>query len=205
MITNEFKSLKIVTIIQESTKLLYNSNNSLLILNLIVLIGCILNFLSAHNIAYNLLKPGSHSKLKVMLVILGAPLFTTLFLVTYLAGVQIAFGVKILVEILIIVVAYIELNEIECSAKGNVESQSILSKLAPLARSRKGAFEEYWQTKAKIEEISNELGSEELKRLALDAVIQSDLAVLNCSASNLVSIKKHLDPLHHIRSAEWQG
>ena len=86
-----------------------------------VLAGFLLNCISSYNVAYNLGKPGDKSKLKQLLVTLGAPLFTVLFLYCYLNGVQIFFGAKILIEIAIIIAAYVEVHEIEKSHKEAVE------------------------------------------------------------------------------------
>lgn len=72
-----------------------------------------------------------------------------------------------------------------------------------MAHPNKGQFNEYWATLGKAEEITRELGVEELKRVALDAIIQQDLNCIQCSSSNLIAIRQHIDPLTDIRSAEW--
>jgi hypothetical protein len=60
------------------------NNNSLLILNLIALVGFVLHFLSSHAVAYELGKVGDKSKIKQLIVLLGVPLFTVLFIYAYL-------------------------------------------------------------------------------------------------------------------------
>ena len=84
-----------------------------MVLNLLVLIGFLLNFDISHNIAFNMGKPGDKSKIKQLLVILGAPVFVTLFLASYLNGVALSIGVKTLLELVIILAAYIELHDLE--------------------------------------------------------------------------------------------
>lgn len=64
MLMNEFAFLDLVTIIQTSGNVLYANNNSIVILNLIALIGFIFTFLSNHSVSYELGKPGDKSKLK---------------------------------------------------------------------------------------------------------------------------------------------
>jgi len=64
MLMNEFAFLDLVTIIQTSGNVLYANNNSILILNLIALIGFIFTFISNHSVSYELGKPGDKSKLK---------------------------------------------------------------------------------------------------------------------------------------------
>lgn len=96
---------------------LYMSNNSLLILNLIALVGFVLLFLSNHAVANELGKPGDKSKMLQLVIILGAPLFTVLFIHSYLFNQPASIGPKTLIEILFIVLAYVELHEIESEAK----------------------------------------------------------------------------------------
>ena len=57
----------------------------------------------------------------------------------------------------------------------------------------------------RTQEIVRELGTDELKRIAMDALISQDLDSFQCSGSNLVQIRKHMDPLHDIKGAEWGG
>jgi hypothetical protein len=57
----------------------------------------------------------------------------------------------------------------------------------------------------KSEEIVRELGTEELKRVAMDALISQDLDSIQCTGSNLVQLRRNLDPLYDIKSAEWGG
>lgn len=92
-------------------------NNSLLILNLIALVGFVLHFLSNHAVANELGKPGDKSKLIQLIIILGAPLFTVLFVSSYLFNQALSFGPKTLIEIFFIILAYVELHEIESEAK----------------------------------------------------------------------------------------
>lgn len=47
----------------------------------------------------------------------------------------------------------------------------MLMKLLPLSRSNNGSFNQYWSTLYKSQEIVRELGTEELKRIAMDALI----------------------------------
>jgi len=58
MMTNEYKALDIITIIKSFQNYLYNKDNSLMILNLIVIIGFLLNFLSSHCLSFYLGKAG---------------------------------------------------------------------------------------------------------------------------------------------------
>lgn len=102
-----------------------------------------------------------------------------------------------------IVTAYIELAEIERDSKEQAEKKGILAKILPLAHPNKGAFNEYWATLGKAEEITTELGVEELKRIGIDAIIQQDLNCIQCSSSNINGLIQMMDPLHDIRSAEW--
>lgn len=75
--------------------------------------------------------------------------------------------------------------------------------MLPLARVHYG--NEYWATIHKMEEISRELGSEELKRIAMDALIEKDMEAFKCSQSNLIQLRKHMDPLYEVKAAEWCG
>ena len=84
MLMNEFTFIDIVSIIQSSDSELYMTNNSLLTLNLIALVGFAFTFLSNHSVSFELGKPGDKSKLKQLFVILGAPLFTVLFIYAYI-------------------------------------------------------------------------------------------------------------------------
>jgi hypothetical protein len=136
----------IVSLIQESDGNFFGSNTTLMILNIIVMIGFILHYVSSYNLAYDFGKPGDKSKLKQLMVNLGVPLFITLFMATYLDGTDVAFGPKILMEILFIVVGYVELHEIEKDAKDEYERQSVLAKILPLARPNNGLYNQYWAT-----------------------------------------------------------
>jgi len=176
-----------------------------MVLNIIVMVGFILHYVSSYNLSYDFGKPGDKSKLKQLLVIIGAPLFITLFMITYLNGMTVAFGPKILIEILFIIVGYVELHEIEKEAKDEFERKGVLAKILPLARSNKGHYYQYWATLYRTQEIVRELGTDELKRIAMDALISQDLDSFQCSGSNLVQIRKHMDPLHDIKGAEWGG
>ena len=98
-------------------KQFYNSDSSVIILNIVVLIGFALSFISSHNISFSLGKPGNSQKLKQLGLIIGAPMFITLFIVDYLGGIPVSIGPKILLEILIIAIAYIEIHELESSYK----------------------------------------------------------------------------------------
>ena len=111
-----------------------------MVLNIIVMIGFLLHYVSSYNLAYDFGKPGDKSKQKQLIVNLGAPLFITLFMITYLNGLTIAFGPKILMEILFIVVGYVELHEIEKEAKDEYERKGVLAKILPLARPNNGYF-----------------------------------------------------------------
>jgi hypothetical protein len=135
------------------------------------MIGFLLHYVSSYNLAYDFGKPGDKSKLKQLIVNLGAPLFITLFMITYLNGLTIAFGPKILMEILFIVVGYVELHEIEKEAKDEYERKGVLAKILPLARPNNGYFYQYWATLYRTQEIVRELGTDELKRIAMDAFI----------------------------------
>ena len=144
-------------------------------LNIMVMVGFILHYISSYNLAYDFGKPGDKSKLKQLIVILGAPIFITLFMVTYLTGGVSVFGPKILMEVLIIIVGYVELHEIEKEAKDEYERKGVLAKILPLARSNNGSYNQYWATLYRTEEIVRELGTDELKRIAMDALISQDL------------------------------
>ena len=109
-------------------------------LNIMVMVGFILHYISSYNLAYDFGKPGDKSKLKQLIVILGAPIFITLFMVTYLTGGVSVFGPKILMEVLIIIVGYVELHEIEKEAKDEYERKGVLAKILPLARSNNGSY-----------------------------------------------------------------
>ena len=50
-----------------------------------------------------------------------------------------------------------------------------------------------------------ELGTEELKRIAMDALISQDLDSIQCTASNLIQLRRNLDPMYDIKCAEWGG
>jgi len=117
-----------------------------MVLNLLVLIGFLLNFDISHNIAFNMGKPGDKSKIKQLLVILGAPVFVTLFLASYLNGVALSIGVKTLLELVIILAAYIELHDLEKDYKDLIDQRSVLAKVLPLAHSHHGDFTQYWAT-----------------------------------------------------------
>lgn len=137
-------------------------------------------------------------------MIAGVPLFICLFAIPFLNGsLAVTVNVKIVLEVLIIVAAYTELTEIERENKEQIEKRGILAKILPLAHQNKGAFNEYWATLGKAEEITRELGVEELKRVGIDAIIQQDLNCIQCSASNLNGLIQKMDPLHDIRAAEW--
>jgi len=140
MLINEFKFIDIISLIQNSDVNFYGSNPSLMILNIIVMVGFILHYVSSYNLSYDFGKPGDKSKLKQLLVIIGAPLFITLFMITYLNGVTVAFGPKILIEVLFIIVGYVELHDIEKEAKDELERKGVLAKILPLARSNKGHY-----------------------------------------------------------------
>jgi hypothetical protein len=171
LLTNEFKSLDFITALENSRLGFFQGSTSLIILYLIAL-GCFqINFVSAYNISFNLGKPGQAAKLKQLMVLVGAPLFTCLFLIPYLNGGGVSLGVKLILEILIIISAYVELNEVEREAKEQTEKKNVLSKILPLAHPNKGAFNEYWATLGRAEVITREVGVEELKRIAIDAII----------------------------------
>jgi uncharacterized membrane protein len=93
------------------------NNNSLLILNLIALVGFVIHFLSNHAVSYELGKVGDKSKIKQLIVLLGVPLFTVLFIYAYLFNQSAPYGPKTLIEVLFIIFAYVELHEIESEAK----------------------------------------------------------------------------------------
>jgi hypothetical protein len=93
------------------------NNGSLLALNLIALFGYVLHFLSNHAVAYELGKPGDKSKIKQLIILLGVPMFTTLFITAYLFNQANPYGPKILIELLFIILGYVELHEIESDAK----------------------------------------------------------------------------------------
>jgi hypothetical protein len=193
-LTNDFKTADIVTILNNARTAYASSEATIMALNIIVLIGFVLNFKSAHNIAFNFGNPGDHSKLKQLLIILGVPLFTVIFMANYLFGgmdatpnktsSMIGYGPKILLEVLFICFAYFELNEIEKEHKDQVDTRATLSKALTFAKSRNGAFNEYWATLSRGQEISWELGVGELKRIAIDAFIATDPDVFQCSSSN---------------------
>jgi len=84
--------------------------------------------------------------LKTVLTIVGVPLFITLFLVSYLSGLQIAYGIKILIEVLLIVASYIELNEIEREGKDMFDRRAVLTKVLPFSRSLYGSFKDFYAT-----------------------------------------------------------
>ena len=117
MITDEFKGTDIISCLIGIKKQFYNSDSSVIILNIVVLIGFALSFISSHNISFSLGKPGNSQKLKQLGLIIGAPMFITLFIVDYLGGIPVSIGPKILLEILIIAIAYIEIHELESSYK----------------------------------------------------------------------------------------
>jgi hypothetical protein len=54
-------------------------------------------------------------------------------------------------------------------------------------------------------EIERELGGVEFLRIAIDAITQQDLDIFQCSGSNTIGLKKHMDPLYDIKCAEWGG
>jgi hypothetical protein len=120
MITNEFKYVKIYKLIESSQSLLYGSNTVILTLNMVVLAGFVLNFMSAHNLAFSFTKPGDPSKLKPMLIHFGVPLFSIFFLISYLTGAAVTLNIKLLIELLIIIVAYVELAELEREVKDHI-------------------------------------------------------------------------------------
>jgi len=49
--------------------------------------------------------------------LLGVPMFTTLFITAYLFNQANPYGPKILIELLFIILGYVELHEIESDAK----------------------------------------------------------------------------------------
>ena len=64
-------------------------------------------------------------------------------------------------------------------------------------------FDQYWATVTIAEEVNDELGSEELKRIALDAHLSKDIDAFKCSGSNTIGLRRLVDPFYTIRSAEW--
>ena len=80
---------------------------------------------------------------------------------------------------------------------------SVMQKVAHLSSSQNGNFDDYWKAHAKIEEITNELGCDELKRMAMDALVLQDMNVFQCSGSNLIELRRQVDPLFDIKAAEW--
>jgi hypothetical protein len=64
MMTNEFKPTKIITLLDNVRLSLYGTNESILLLNLVVLFGFLFNFLSTYTVSFNLGKPGDKSKVK---------------------------------------------------------------------------------------------------------------------------------------------
>lgn len=84
MMTNEFVKIDIITVLQNARLGIYLGNTTLIILNLIVLVCFLLNFIVSHNLSFNFGKAGERSKVKQLAVILGAPLFITLFMIAFL-------------------------------------------------------------------------------------------------------------------------
>jgi hypothetical protein len=114
LLTNELSSkVTIVDLLKNAKSTLYLSDLSIIAVNLLVIGGILLNFASTHNVSYNLGKVGEKSKLKQVMVIIGVPLFISLFLVLYLNATASPLDMKAFLEILIIIVAYVELNSIE--------------------------------------------------------------------------------------------
>lgn len=205
MMTDEYKSVDIITCIKSFQSYLYNKDNTLMILNLVVIIGFLLSFLASHSVSFYLGKTGETQKLRQLSLTLGAPLFLTIFMTAYLRGVSMTLDCKTLVEIVIIAIAYVETHDIECAGKEEVKTRGVLSKVLQLSHSRDGDFTEYYQTRDRAAKIAEELGSSELQRVAGDLLIQQDMTVMMHSGSNVISFREHMDPMFNVRTAEWGG
>jgi hypothetical protein len=94
---------------------------------------------------------------------------------------------------------------LENAAKEDFDKKLVLAKISDIARSRQGSFKEYWGVIDQIEKIGNELGSDEMKRIAMDAIISKDLETMMCTGSNAIGLKKNMDIFYDVKGAEWFG
>jgi hypothetical protein len=80
---------------------------------ILALVGFLMQALSHYNISYGLSEVGQSNKLKNTLIIIGAPLLTSTLLLSFLFGIPILMDVKLIFELMLIVIAYIELADLE--------------------------------------------------------------------------------------------